>query len=126
MSYVLSFKRDLYSREALFMAANEFLDEYYIHLDCTEDTYDVIVENKTGSTTSIDSHEFENELLVQETRRIVHKRTGLLREMMYARAMASTVIEDFENKSEQNANGDYATREDAEDILVDWFDDYEE
>lgn len=126
MSYVLSFKRDLYSREALFMAANEFLDEYYIHLDCTETTFDVIIENKSGRTNSLDLHMFENELLLQETRRIVHKRTGLLREMMYARAMASTVIEDLENGLEQNPDIDYAKGKDADDILIDWFDDYEE
>ena len=126
MSYVLSFKRELYSKEALFMAANEFLDEYYIHLDCTENTFDVIIENKVNSTTSVDRHLFENELLLQETRRLVHKRTGLLREMMYARAMASTVIDDFENDLEDTMENAEENVKNAEDILIDWFDGYEE
>ena len=55
---------------------------------------------------------------MQETRRIVDERTKDIREMIYARAMASTVIEEHPLEEPKEA-------EDAERILVDWFEENE-
>ena len=52
---------------------------------------------------------------MQETRKIVEDRTKKLRETIYARAMASTIIDE-----EETTDADESV--DANNFLVDWFD----
>lgn len=108
------FSKKMYSKEALIKTAYNFIDDYYIHLDCDEDYFIVDVSRRQTDAEYINIQEFINEMLVQETRRIVNDRTMNIREIMYSRAMASTIIDE----------GQYADIEDsenAEKILVDWF-----
>lgn len=112
------FKKNLYSKEALIKAAYEFIDDFYIHLDSSDEEYIVTVDCKKESN-ELQEKEFQNELLIQETRRIIAERTGNLREIMYARAMASTIIEDVPPEITEDEF-------DAEDILTDWFEKYGE
>ena len=114
---IFKYNKDLYSKDSLIKAAYKFIDDFYLHLDCDEKYYYVDIESKEGKL--IDEKSFNNELLIQQTRSIVQERTGKLREMMYARALASTVIEkvdDYYSDEDYNEN----------EILVDWFDEYEE
>lgn len=114
MSVRYRFSRELYSKEALLKAAYGFIDDFYITLDCDGTSYLVELEAKRGQTQAPDERAFQNEMLIQETRRTVSERTGRLREMMYARAMASTVIEEEMPEME-------AYRADEDEILMDWF-----
>jgi His-Xaa-Ser system protein HxsD len=119
MTKQYKFNRQLYSKEALFKAAYQYIDDFYLHLDCTEEYYIVDLETKQ-SDNKFDEQEFVNEMLINETRRIVNDRTGKIRELMYARAMATTVI------GENTSEGEYSEAdEDADDILVDWFEENE-
>lgn len=111
---ILKLNKTLYSKEALFKAAYSYIDDFYIHIDVDDLNYIVEIEGKEQDN-SIDEREFINELLMQETRRIVNDRTYNLREIMYARAMASTVIDD-------GMNCDVSDSVDIEEIIVDWFD----
>lgn len=113
------FNKILYSKEALIKASYKYIDDFYLHIDCDELYYFVDIEPKNEN--DISEKEFLNELLIQQTRELVYEKTSKLREIMYARAMASTVlddinVDDIENDEEYN----------AEEILVDWFDEYEE
>mgnify|MGYP004489395681 CR=1 FL=1 len=111
------FSRELYSKEAVMKAAYTFIDDFYLHLDCDENAYLVEIEAREGKK-ELNAKTFLNEVLIQETRRIVDERTKDIREMIYARAMASTVIEEHPLEEPKEA-------EDAERILVDWFEENE-
>lgn len=107
------FKKVLYSKEALFKAAYTFIDNFYIHLNSDLEYYIVQLESK-DSALYPNACEFQNEMLIQETRRIVNERTINIREIMYSRAMASTVLDETPEAIDENS-------EEAEKILVDWF-----
>lgn len=118
----LMFNKQLYSNEALIKTAYRFIDDFYIHLDAEEENYIVLIERKNNNikVISLDiKNEFENELILQETRRIVAESTQSIREMVFARAMASTIItepiEELDNFEEDA----------EEEILINWFDRYD-
>lgn len=114
MDFQFKFNKSLYSKEALIKAAYNYIDDFYLHLDCDEEYFLVEMQPRRKEQLCPTEKEFQNEMLIQETRRIVNERTSKLREMMYARALASTVIEE---PTEENT----AESDSAEQILVDWF-----
>lgn len=116
MKEILKFNKNIYSKEALLKAAYQFLDEVYIHLDEIEDYYIVEISEKDGNTINI--KDFENEILIQQTRKQVADKTHKLRETIFARAMASTIID-------ENRNLDEEIEVSQDEILVDWFDKYD-
>lgn len=118
LSMRYSFRKDLYSKESFIKAAYNFVDDFYLHLDSDDEYYIVDMEPRRTGTDGPQMQEFQNEMLIQETRRIVNDRTMHLREMMYARAMASTVIE-------EPAEEKVFAEESAEKILTDWFEENE-
>lgn len=111
------FNKELYSKEDLIKTSYRFIDDFYIHLDADENYYYVNIQAKEDKT--LHEEEFINEMLVQQTRNIVYKETNNIREMIYARAMASTLIQEEQEDIDQDEDN-------IDDILVDWFDKYEE
>ena len=89
-------KKSLFSPENLLKAAYFFVESYYIHFDDEGEDWVVSFTPKDGCNAGnrkiVD--EFENELLVQAVRITVYKRTSPLREMLMARAMTSTVVDE--------------------------------
>ena len=69
--------------------------------------------------------EFENELISQAVRWNVYQQTHTLRELLMARAMTSTMIDD--NDPMERIAGDQADIDENElnSILTNWFDSYE-
>ena len=69
--------------------------------------------------------EFENELIAQAVRERVFKQTKSIREMLFARAITSTMI-DTENSMQriQDENNDISEAE-LDDILKSWFEQHE-
>ena len=123
------FSRELYSKEAVMKAAYTFIDEFYLHLDGDEKDFLVEIEPRDAEDVRLDERAFLNEVLIQEIRRMLDERTKNLREMMYARAMASTIIEEQPEEMEEGQTGfqeEEDTLENAEEILVDWFEENEE
>ena len=131
---MIRINRFVYSREALLKAAFAFTDQNYIHLDETETDYqvEIIPKNMFGNSDSIGQTlneeqlyaDFENELIMQETRRVVAERTRVIRELIAARALASTMVikVDGMSQNEEENEEDYS----AENILEDWFTDNED
>lgn len=109
------YNKDLYSKTALIKAAYNFTDSAYIHLDSDENYYYVTFEPKDGMQ-MIEEKDFVNEMLAQSVRHEVYKQTKNIRELMMARAMASSVVMSDENV-EETFDDDYS----EEEILKDWF-----
>ena len=109
------FSREIYSKEAFIKTAFAFTDTMYIHLDANETDYLVELTSRTGSDDNTMYSQFENELIAQETRRVVADRTRNIREMIVARALSSTII----NKQIEDIPEDSFK---ADEILTDWFD----
>ncbi|MCR4637253.1 MAG: His-Xaa-Ser system protein HxsD [Butyrivibrio sp.] len=110
------FSKELYSKEALIKAAYNYTDRAYVHLDVDDEKYYVSLEMKDGNDEP-DEKEFVNEMLAQSVRHLIYKQTKGIRELLLARAMATSVITDTDN-DEGNDEVDFSEDE----ILKDWFD----
>lgn len=86
--------KDLHSRYALLKAAYHFTDEYYVLLDQDESSYYIDISAKDGNTPEDIEGVFANELIAQSTREAILEKTSSLRELILARAFASTIIDD--------------------------------
>ena len=112
----MTFQKEIYPRTVLLKAAFNFTDRAYIHLDSDDKYYIADIENKDGKF-DISEKEFINEMLIQAARYQVSRDTKNIRELIYARAMASTLIEEESADSvEENESVDMT------EILKDWFD----
>lgn len=113
----MKFRRELYSKIALIKAAYNYTDIAYVHLDADEYYYYVTIEPKENSRT-VSEQEFVNEMLTQSVRHEVYQQTKNIRELLLARALATSVIVD-ENLINDEGQQDDGTIEN--DILKDWF-----
>ena len=68
-----------------------FTDRAYVHLDVKNDNFIVELGMKNLDD-SLGAKEFENELIIQTARYVINKKTKTLRELMLARAVASTIL----------------------------------
>ncbi len=109
------FDKNLYPKSVLIKSAYSFTDRAYLHLDEDEKYYTVNIEPKDCSQINI--KEFENEMLCQAARYEVYLQTKELRKLTVARALASTVVDESEEKVEEKLNEKY----DMNLILKDWF-----
>lgn len=125
MENVRCYAKEFYAKEVILKAAYAFTDRLYIHLDADETHYKVQLISKLEEEKNEENlyAEFENELIAQETRRMIAEQTKNVREMIVARALSSTIVNNVEED-----NIDLLKNEDtyaAEEILQDWFDVYE-
>lgn len=112
----MKFSKELYSKIALIKAAYNFSDVSYIHLDADDAYYYVEIEAKDNDQV-VSEQEFINEMLTQSVRHEVYQQTKNIRELMLARAMATSVIVD-EDMVDDTAQDDIFSEND---ILKDWF-----
>ncbi len=111
------FAKELYSKIALMKAAYCFTDTCYIHLDADDTYYYVDVEPKSKEA-PVNEKQFVNEMLAQSVRHMVYQQTKNIRELMLARAMATTVVGETESSEITDiADQDYQESE----LLKNWF-----
>lgn len=110
------FSKKLYSKIALIKAAYNFTDIAYIHLDADDSYYYVTIESKQLDCV-VSEKEFINEMLTQSVRHEVYQQTKNIRELLLARAMATSVIVDDSLIDEQDTGNSF----EENDILKDWF-----
>jgi His-Xaa-Ser system protein HxsD len=110
------FSKELYSKIALIKAAYNFTDIAYIHLDADDSYYYVTIESKQLDCV-VSEKEFINEMLTQSVRHEVYQQTKNIRELLLARAMATSVIVDDSLIDEQDTGNSF----EENDILKDWF-----
>ena len=113
----LKYNRELYSKIALIKAAYNFTDRAYVHLDADENYYYVSISGKNGKE-EISDNEFENVILAQCARHEIYLQTKNIRELMLARAVATSVIVSKDDELDGGIEQDFS----EEDILKDWFD----
>lgn len=113
------FKKELYSKIALLKAAYNYTDKAFVHLDSDDNFYIVEIEMKT-STIPISEKEFINEMLVQSVRHEIYIQTKNIRELMLARALATTVVT---QKGSEDALQKLEDPYTEDEILKDWFSD---
>ena len=116
----ITLSRDMYSREALLKASFFFLDRAYVHLDQDEEHWIVTMCGKKCDGNSL-LLEFENEILAQEVRRLVYKKTHSIRELLLARAMASSLVSEEDPVKQMQAEADSISDEEFKNILKDWY-----
>ena len=112
--------KSLFSAEVVLKAAYSLVDQAYIHIDEDEENWQVMIGPKDdGLDTEKLQGEFENELLFQAVRLNVYNRTHAVRELLLARAMASTMI-DTKSTYEDEEDSDYS-EEEMTGLLSSWF-----
>lgn len=110
------FNKELYSKTALLKAAYNFTDIAYLHLDVDDKYYYVDIEKKSNKK-EINEIEFENEILTQSVRHEVYLQTKNIRELLLARAVATSVVTSEEYENEEFQEKEFTENE----ILKDWF-----
>lgn len=112
----MKFCKELYSKVALIKAAYNFTDNAYIHLDSDDKYYYVEIQTKNEAF-KITENEFINEMLTQSVRHEVYKQTKNIRELLLARAMATSVVVDEDLVDDPETGEAFSEN----DILKDWF-----
>ncbi|WP_295249473.1 His-Xaa-Ser system protein HxsD [uncultured Catenibacterium sp.] len=115
----LKYSKELYSKTALIKAAYNFTDKAYLHLDADNDYYYVSIVSKNENQ-EVSEKEFENEILAQSARHQIYLQTKNIRELMLARAVATSVVTSTEKNTELDTEDETEYNEDE--ILRDWFD----
>lgn len=115
----LKYNRELYSKIALIKAAYNFTDRAYVHLDADENYYYISL-NAKNEKEEISDAEFENEILAQSTRHEIYLQTKNIRELMLARAVATSVVVPKDEDESSDSETEQQFSEDE--ILKDWFD----
>lgn len=79
MENVRCYAKEFYSKEVILKAAYAFTDRLYIHLDADETHYKVQLISKSEEDKNEEElyAEFENELIAQETRRMIAEQTKM-------------------------------------------------
>ena len=112
------FDKSLYSKDVLLAAAYSFTDKAYLHLDIVDGKYVVNIKMKPDFH-EIDEESFCNEMIAQAVRKNISEKTKNIRELILARAFSSTVIDERNEAASEDAG--YS----EQDILKDWFENYE-
>lgn len=126
----VQYSKEFYSKEALLKAAYHFTDRAYIYLGVENNSFFVDFSAKEDSTFDIEKleNEFKNELLAQVIHQTVSKETTALRELLVARALSSTMIDESVpsdvNTDNKPMSADAQDELDA--IAKDWFDENQE
>ena len=117
----MKFHKSLYSKTALIKAAYNYTDRAYVHLDADETYYYVTLQPKAGHS-DVSEAEFVNEMLAQSVRHEIYQQTKNIRELLLARAMASSMVAEPQM---MDAQPDHIEAFSEDKILKDWFEDHE-
>lgn len=116
----IKFPKSIYSIEQILRAAYVFTDQAYIHLDDDEKYIYVYMDAKEQSDLSNIQGELKNEVLAQVLRESISVRTKSIRDLIFQRAMSSSMIVPDNHFS--NLQSEECLAVDLEPILKDWFD----
>ena len=117
----LTINKSLHSRYALLKAAYHFTDEFYILLDQDETSYYIDISSKEGDLPDDIEGIFSNELLAQSTREAILEKTSSLRELILARAFASTIIDDKTTNEVTDNDSNDDNGEIDKSLFKDWY-----
>lgn len=90
----IRYKKELYSKNVLFKTCYKFTDVAYVHLDSDSNDFIVTISPKNNDDITDFDREFANQMIEETNREIVNEQTKNIRQILFARSMASTVIYD--------------------------------
>ena len=126
----IQYSKEFYSKEALLKAAYHFTDKAYVYLGVEGNSFFVDFSAKDDIAFDIDKleNEFKNELLAQVIHQTVSKETTALRELLVARALSSTMVDESTTSNMNTDNGpmSVAAQNELDAIAKDWFDENQE
>lgn len=114
--------KNLFDGETVMKAAFAFIDRAYIHVTEDKTHWFVNIELKDKEKNNQIPKEFENELLVQAVRLNVYNKTHVIREIVLARAMTSSIVDQDDPIERIEAEQKDISDEELNTILKDWFD----
>lgn len=110
----IRYKKELYSKNVLFKTCYKFTDVAYVHLDSDSNDFIVTISPKNNGDITDFDREFANQMIEETNREIVNEQTKNIRQILFARSMASTVIYDEEI-------GEIETDVTDKSAMKDWF-----
>lgn len=119
---VANVNKTLFPPEVVLKAAYAFLETDYIHIGEDDSHWVIQMSPKAEVAPKNRTAEFENELLSQAVRFQVFKQTKSIREILLARAMTSTMVDQEDPIGKIQSEQDDISNEELKQILTDWFD----
>lgn len=120
----LQYDKEFYSKEALLKAAYHFTDRAYVYLGVEDGSFFVDFTAKGGTQFDKEKleNEFKNELLAQVIHQTVSKETTVLRELLVARALSSTMVDEGISSDAAESPITEDAQDELDAIAKDWFD----
>ena len=113
--------KEIYDKEIMMKTAYLFSNRAYIHITLTDNGDWLVNMKMKDKLKKVPPEEFENELLAETVRCQIYKKTHSIRELLLARALSSSIIEEDDAveriMEEQNSVSD----QELGNILEDWF-----
>lgn len=120
----LQYDKEFYSKEALLKAAYHFTDRAYVYLGVEDGSFFVDFTAKGGTQFDKEKleNEFKNELLAQVIHQTISKETTVLRELLVARALSSTMVDEGISSDAVESPMTEDAQDELDAIAKDWFD----
>ena len=120
----IQYDKEFYSKEALLKAAYHFTDRAYVYLGVEDGSFFVDFTVKGGIQFDKEKleNEFKNELLAQVIHQTVSKETTVLRELLVARALSSTMVDEGISSDAAESPMTEDAQDELDAIAKDWFD----
>ena len=120
----IQYDKEFYSKEALLKAAYHFTDRAYVYLGVEDGSFFVDFTAKGGTQFDKEKleNEFKNELLAQVIHQMVSKETTVLRELLVARALSSTMVDEGISSDAAKSPMTEDAQDELDAIAKDWFD----
>ena len=120
----IRYDKEFYSKETLLKAAYHFTDKAYVYLGVEDDSFFVDFAPKDDVSCDKEKleNEFKNELLAQVIHQTVSKETTVLRELLVARALSSTMVDEGISSDAAESPMTEDAQDELDAIAKDWFD----
>ena len=120
----IQYDKEFYSKEALLKAAYHFTDRAYVYPGVEDGSFFVDFTAKGGTQFDKEKleNEFKNELLAQVIHQTVSKETTVLRELLVARALSSTMVDEGISSDAAESPMTEDAQDELDAIAKDWFD----
>ena len=120
----IQYDKEFYSKEALLKAAYHFTDRAYVYLGVEDGSFFVEFTAKGGTQFDKEKleNEFKNELLAQVIHQTISKETTVLRELLVARALSSTMVDEGISSDVAESPMTEDAKDELDAIAKDWFD----
>ena len=124
-TYELLIPKTLYTKTALMRSAYSFIDRVYFHFSTKGEDW-VVRMSKKSSECDLENtaKEFENMIISQTLREIISEKTKTLREIILARSLTSTYIDEEDPLLKIRAEQEDVSEDELGKILKNWFEVY--